>query len=91
MDTVSSNNTLVSETTTEMYIDVQTQEISNRTSTRIKKIPVRRTKDFIWYTWTQKGTMIQLVLYLLILWEIRLIRTVVFPLLIRTVREYCHF
>jgi hypothetical protein len=48
MDTVSSNNTLVSETTTEIYKDVQTQEMSNRTSKRIKKIPVTRTKDCIW-------------------------------------------
>jgi len=48
MDTVSSNKTLVLETTTEIYIDVQTQEMSNRTSKRIKKIPVTRTKDFVY-------------------------------------------
>lgn len=48
MDRVSSNNTIVSETTTEIYIDVQTQEMSYMTSKQIKKIPVTRTKDFIW-------------------------------------------
>ena len=47
-DTVSSNKTLASETTSEIYIDVQTQEMSNRTSKQIKKIPVTRTKDFVW-------------------------------------------
>jgi hypothetical protein len=82
MDTVRSNKTLVSETTTEIYIDVQTQETSNRTSKRIKKIAVTRSKDFVWQTLTQKETMIRLVLCLLILWEIRLIRTVVLSPLI---------
>jgi len=47
-DTVSSNKTFVSETNNEIYVDVQTQEMSNRTLKHIKKIPVTRTKDFVW-------------------------------------------
>jgi hypothetical protein len=46
MNIVSSNKTLVPQTTTEIYIYVHTQEMSNRTSKRIKKIPITRTKAF---------------------------------------------
>ena len=48
VDLINCNKTLVSGTTTEVYIDVQTQEMCNRTSERIKKIPVTRTKDILW-------------------------------------------